>query len=609
MIGQRACYDVADAIPILKTVSDPQKTFQSWPIYKRLLGYAAPHWKMFVLALFCMLLFAATEVTVARMIKPLTDGSFIDRDPAVIRWMPWAILGIFLLRGVVGFLSSYAMAAVGQEVVSRLRCEVFSHILHLPVAYHDRSRAADLQAKLTYNTGQIAEIVSNVLASGIRGLLTAVGLLGLMVYTSPRLTLFALVMAPLVSVSVNWVNRRFRTISSRIQNSVGGITHAADEAIGGRRVLKIYGGERLALASFSALDAYLKKQSVKMTAANAASYGSLEFIAAIGVSLLVALATSPEMLKSMTPGTFVSFIGAMLMLRQPVSAMTGLSETIQRGLVAGADLFAFVDTPLERDTGTRDLLRARGNLSFDAVRFSYSEDARPALAGVSLKVQAGKTVAFVGKSGSGKSTLLSLIPRFYDPDLGAVLLDGFDLRDYPLKTLRQQIALVDQNVVLFNATVGENIAYGSENVTRAQIEQAAQRAYAWDFIEQLPQGLDTPIGAEGAMLSGGQRQRIAIARALLKDAPILILDEATSALDSESERAIQSALAELKKGRTTLVIAHRLSTIQDADEIVVMHEGKLVEQGTHNELLAKSGAYAALHRLQFRDPDPAEVAA
>ena len=342
-----------------------------------------------------------------------------------------------------------------------------------------------------------------------------------------------------------------------------------------------------------------------MTATAAASNGSLELIAAVGVSLLVWLATQPEMLETMTPGTFVSFIGAMLMLRQPLSAMTGLSEKLQRGLVAGADLFAFLDTPAENDHGQRALARARGDLCFEDVRFAYSAEARPALSGVSLDIPAGRTVAFVGKSGSGKSTLLSLIPRFYDPDSGRVLLDGHDLRDYPLLDLRRQIALVDQNVVLFNATVGENIAYGAPEVSREAIETAARRAYAWDFIAGLPQGLDTPIGQDGAMLSGGQRQRLAIARALLKDAPILILDEATSALDSESERAIQQALEELVKGRTTLVIAHRLSTIQNADLIVVMHEGRIVEQGSHAELLARGGAYAALHRLQFREDEPA----
>ena len=580
--------------------------FQPWPVYRRLMRYAAPHWRMFALALLSMLVFAASEVSVARLIKPLTDGSFIDRDPTVIRWMPWAILGLFLIRGVFGFLSTYAMATVGQAVVSQLRRQVFAQMLNLPVSHHDRSRTADMQAKLTYHTGQIAETASQVFADGIRGMLTATGLIGLMLYTSWKLTLFVLLIAPPVSFSVTWVNRRFRTVSKRIQTSVGGITHAADEAISGRRVLKVYGGEGLALSAFAKLDDYLRRNSLKMTATGAASNGSLELIAAVGVSLLVWLATQPSMLETMTPGTFVSFIGAMLMLRQPLSAMTGLSEKLQRGLVAGADLFRFLDTPIEADQGTRPLARARGEIAFESVRFAYSSEAREALAGVSLQIPAGRTVAFVGKSGSGKSTLLSLIPRFYDPAVGRVLLDGHDLREYPLRDLRRQIALVDQNIVLFNATVAENIAYGMPEVSREAIETAARRAYAWDFIQALPQGLDTPIGQDGIMVSGGQRQRLTIARALLKDAPILILDEATSALDSESERAIQEGLEVLMEGRTTLVIAHRLSTIQNADLIVVMNEGRVVEQGSHAELLAQDGAYAALHRLQFREEISAE---
>jgi len=580
--------------------------FLAWPVYRRLLQYAKPHWSRFVLAFIAMVLFAGTEVTIARMIKPLTDGSFIDRDPVIIRWMPWAILGIFLLRGIVGFVSSWAMASVGQAIVAKMRQQVFNHILRLPVSFHDTHRSADMQARLSYNTGQIAEITSNVLANGIKSVLTAIGLLALMIYTSPRLTLFALMIAPLVSITVKWVNRRFRQISSRIQSSMGGITHAADEAISGRRVLKIYGGESTAAQGFEKINHDLRAQSVKMTSASAASSSSMEFIAAIGISLLVALATSPSTLETMTPGTFVSFIGAMLLLRQPLSAITGLSEKLQRGLVAGHDLFQLLDLPLERDEGTRALERAKGQLQFRDLKFNYAGKEIPALAGVSLEIPAGITVAFVGKSGSGKSTLLSLIPRYYDPDSGAVLLDGVDLREYRLGDLRRQIALVDQNIVLFNGTVAENIAYGQPNAARAQIEAAARKAQAWEFIQHLPQGLDTPIGASGALLSGGQRQRISIARALFKDAPLLILDEATSALDTESERAIQQALDELKKGRTTLVIAHRLSTIQDANLIVVMQDGRIVEQGDHASLLARNGSYAALHQLQFREQDAAE---
>jgi subfamily B ATP-binding cassette protein MsbA len=582
----------------LNTVT--KKPYTPGVVYRRLLRYSAPHWKVLLLALLGMAVFGGSDAIMVYLVKGLTN-TFANHDVKLIRWLPWAILGLFLVRAVANFAAGYGMAWVGQGVVAQMRQQVFQHLLHVPVSYHDRSRMADLQAKLTYHASQVADSASSVLASVIQGGISASVLLGSMFYYSWRLTLFALLIVPPVALSIDWVNRRFRTVSTRVQNSMGGMTHAADEAITGRRVVKLYGGEGFVLASFRRINDYLRRQSLKMTEASAISTSSLELIAAIGVSALVALATSPRMLEAMSPGDFVAFVVAMLALRQPISSMTGLSERIQRGVAAGLDLFEFLDTPVERDSGTRPLQRARGAIRFEDVRFAYSEDKGDALAGVTLDIPAGKTVAFVGKSGGGKSTLLSLIPRFYDPASGQVLLDGVDLREYRLGDLRRQIALVDQNVVLFNATVGENIAYGEADATRERIEQAAKRAYAWDFIQQLPQGLDTPLGQDGGGLSGGQRQRIAIARALYKDAPILILDEATSALDTESERYIQQGLEELMRGRTTLVIAHRLSTVQNADLIVVIQEGRVIEQGSNAELLARGGTYAALHRLQFRD--------
>ncbi len=569
-------------------------------VYRRLLRYAAPHWKVLLLALLSLAVFGGSDAVMVYLVKGLTN-TFTSHDPAVIRWMPWAILGLFLVRGLSNFTSSYAMAAVGQGVVARMRQQLFRHMLLVPVSYHDRTRTADLQAKLTYHASQIADSASSVLASIIQGGISAVVLLGSMFYYSWRLTLFALLIGPPVALSMNWVNRRFRTVSERIQNSMGGMSHAADEAITGRRVVKLYGGEKFVLGNFHRINDYLRRQSLKMTAAGAVSTSSLEMIAGFGVAALVALATSPHMLQAMTPGDFVAFLVAMLALRQPISSMTGLSERIQRGVVAGADLFAFLDTAVEQNSGSLALPRAQGAIRFEDVRFSYSEDKADALAGVSLDIPAGRTVAFVGQSGGGKSTLLSLIPRFYDPSGGRILLDGVDLREYLLDDLRRQIALVDQNVVLFNASIAENIAYGEAGAARARIEEAARRACAWDFIQELPQGLETPLGQDGGGLSGGQRQRIAIARALYKDAPILILDEATSALDTESERYIQQGLEELMRGRTTLVIAHRLSTVQNADLIVVIQEGRVMEQGSHAQLLARSGVYASLYRLQFRD--------
>ena len=582
--------------------------YRAGKVYRRLLAYAFPHWRVFLLAVLGMVLFASTDIAVARLMKPLVDGTFVQKDASVIRWLPLAILGLFLVRGVAGYLSSVGMAVVGQRVVSKLRLEVFDHIVHVPVTHHDRSTNADMQTRLTFQANALSDAAMGVTTAIVKDGLTAIGLLGLLFYTSWKLTLYVLVMAPLLAVSVSWVNKRFRRLQQSLQSSVGGIGHAADEAITGRRIVKIYGGERFALTHFDRINEQFKKVSIKLAGNTALSYSVLEFIAALGISSLVFMATRPETLSEMSAGTFTSFVVAMLSLRGPISNISNISERLQRGLVAGADIFHFLDRPRERDTGTHAVERAAGALRFEDVQFRYNDEASPALAGVTLDIPAGKTVAFVGKSGSGKSTLLSLIPRFYDPSAGLVKLDGHDLRDYPLKNLRQQLALVDQNIVLFNATIGENISYGQVDVTRKQIEEAARGANAWEFISKLPQGLDTPIGQAGVMLSGGQRQRITIARALLKNAPILILDEATSALDSESERLIQTALESLKAGRTTLVIAHRLSTIQSADLIVVMHDGRVVEQGTHAELLARDGAYASLHRLQFREAEEAPAA-
>jgi len=579
-------------------------------VYRRLLGYALPYWPVFLVAAVGMILAAATQVGFMSLVRPLLDGTFIQRDPEVIRWMPWAIVGLFLLRGISEFMSSYGMAWIARQVIKALRGELFNHFLMLPVRFYDRISSGQLISRLTYHVEQVAEAVSNALTSVIKDGLTVIGLIGWMFYLNWELTLFCLIVAPVIAGVISYVSRRFRRVSARIQENVGIVTQAAEEAITGQRVVKVHNGQAYERERFDVINERHRWLWMKLMATRSASEVSVQFIAAWAVAAIIYFATQPEMLAAITPGTFVSFIGAMLSLMNPLKSLTNINEKLQRGISAATEIFRLLAEEQEPAGGDRPLQRARGEVEFRGVRFRYHSELADALRGVSLKIQPGQTVAFVGRSGSGKSTLLSLLPRFYDVDAGQILLDGYDIREYPLNSLRAQVALVDQQVRLFNASVADNIAYGLPAMPdEARLIEAAKAAHAWEFIEKLPRGLQTQIGQNGASLSGGQRQRIAIARALLKDAPLLILDEATSALDTESERYIQQAIEELKRGRTTLVIAHRLSTIQNADLIVVMHDGVIAERGTHAELLALNGAYAALHRLQFRDEPVQEPAA
>ena len=574
----------------------------NWAVYRRLLGYSMPYWRVFILAVLGMATFASVDVAFIRLIQPLTDGSFIKHDTTLMRIVPYAIIGLFVLRGAGYFTYTYGMAWVSQSVVANMRGDIFRHMLRLPVSYHDRNRSSDLLVKLTYHANQVAESATGVLTAIIKDGLTAVGTLWVMFYNSWQLTLIALGVAPFVAYSVRYVSKRFKVINQRIQSSMGGVTGVADEAIVGRRIVKIYGGEAYESRRFEEVTSFIRKQSMKLTASSSGAVGMVQLIGAGAIAIIVHLAISGDMLRFATPGTFTSFMVALVAIRAPMNNLTGINERLSRGLVAARDRFQFRDTPVEPAGGTRTLARAQGEVRFEAVGFAYTEGHKRAVDRVSLDVKPGQTVAFVGRSGSGKSTLLSLLPRFYDATEGRVTLDGVDVRDYTLADLRRQIALVDQNVVLFNASVADNIAYGvRDEVSDAQVEQAARAANAWEFIEKLPLRLATQLGQNGVLLSGGQRQRIAIARALLRNAPILILDEATSALDTESERYIQQALETLVKGRTTLVIAHRLSTVQRADHIVVLVDGRVVESGKHAELLAQGGAYASLHAMQFDD--------
>lgn len=574
-----------------------------WAVYRRLLRYTAGHWKIFVVAAIGMALTAGTEVGFMSLMRPLLDKTFVAPDPYTIRWLPWAIVGLFVVRGVAGFTSLYGMSWIARSVVKQLRGELFEHMLRMPVRFYDRMSSAQLVARLTYHVEQVAEAASNALTTVIKDGLTVVGLIGWLFYLNWQLALFCMIVAPFIATIVRYVSKRFRKVSKRIQENMGQVAQTAEESVSGQRIVKIHGAQDYERRAFDVVNDRQRFLQLKIVATRGGSEALIQFIAAWAVAGIVYFATQPERLAEITPGTFVSFVGSMLGLMNPMKNLGNVNERVQRGIAAAGDIFKLMGEESEPTGGTRPLQRAQGAIEFRDVRFRYRDDLADALKGVSVNIAPGETVAFVGRSGSGKSTLLSLIPRFYDVDGGAVLIDGHDLREYPIQRLRSQIALVDQQVRLFNASVAENIAYGFDQLPpESELIAAAEAANAWEFIRKLPQGLNTMIGQNGTTLSGGQRQRLAIARALLKNAPILILDEATSALDTESERLIQAALERLVVGRTTLVIAHRLSTVQRADRIVVMQDGRAVEQGRHEELLARGGIYASLYRMQFEEP-------
>lgn len=571
-------------------------------LYRRLLTYVKPYWLVFSAAILAMAVFAATETGLAAMMKPLLDGSFVDRDPEVIKWLPIGLIGLFIIRGIASFFTSYGLGWIARNVIKNLRTEMFERMITLPARFYDQSTSGQLMSKVLYDVEQVANAATDAILTIVRDSLTILGLLAWMIYLNGYLSLIILTTVPIIGYIVYKISTRFRNISKNIQDSMGDVGHICNEIIDGQREVKTFGSQAYENERFEKVNKQNRQQRMKKIATEAISQPLIQLITVLGLAIVIHLATVPEMLEQISVGSFISFVTAMFMILTPLKRLTKVNSKLQAGIAASQSVFTLLDQQPELDSGTKAIAHAKGEIEYRNVNFSYDADKGVVLNNISLHVKPGQTVAFVGHSGSGKTTLVSLLARFYQVNSGSISIDGIDINELRLSNLRQHLSLVNQQVILFNDTVANNIAYGhQEHIPNERIIEAAKAAHAWDFIERLPQGLATQVGQNGVLLSGGQRQRIAIARALLRDAPILVLDEATASLDTEAERHIQAALETLMQQRTTLVIAHRLSTIEKADQIIVMHQGDIIETGTHAELIARGEHYAQLHRLQFQE--------
>lgn len=571
-------------------------------VYRRLWNYVLPHRRVGIIALIAMAATAVIEMSLVAMVEPLMDEALVAQNLEATRWLPVAFVLVFIARGITGFATEASLGWIGRSVISSLRRDVFKKFLTLPSRFFDSQATGAILSRMSYNVEMVAESVTNVVVIMVRDFLTVIAAIGLMIYQSPRLFVSVVLVFPVIALMIRFLGKAFRRYSGRIQDSVGEVTQVSEEVLSGNRVVKVFGGFDYEMARLTEVDERNRRQNLKLIRSRSLGAAVTQVIFGFGVAAVVYFAGIESVNGDLSPGSFMAFFGAMMLMLQPLRRVTNVNATLQRGVAAGDSLFSIIDEDDESDTGTHTVERADGRVEFANVGFGYKDEESPVLHDVSFTVDRGKTLAIVGHSGSGKTTLVSLLPRFYDVTSGVIRLDDKPITDYALANLREQVSLVSQDVVLFNDSIRNNLAYGQlKSKTDEEIEQAAEAAHVMDFVRDLPDGLDTMVGDRGVLLSGGQRQRVAIARALLKDAPVLILDEATSSLDTRSERRIQSALNALMQDRTTLVIAHRLSTVENADEIIVLHEGRIVESGTHQSLLASGGRYADLYRMQFSD--------
>ncbi|WP_102945816.1 lipid A export permease/ATP-binding protein MsbA [Stenotrophomonas sp. VV52] len=574
-----------------------------WPIYKRLLGYTRAYWVFMVAAVIAMVVEALAGYHFTKLMEPLVNRGFVNPEPRMAVILPLTILGLFMMRSLATLVSDYALARTGRSVVRDLREQVLSKYLHLPSSHFDSEATPVMVSRLNYDTEQVTQASADALKTLVADTLTIIAMLVVMLQMSVKVTVAMLVVVPLIGVIVSFVGKRYRRISRGIQDGMGSMAQTAEQSLAAQQEVKVHGTQAHEIARYSRLANRMLGLNMKVETTRALASSTVQFLAALALAVIVWVSTREALAGRLNAGQFMGLMTSMMAIIPSLRRLTSVQTSISRGVAAAERLFGILDLPVERDQGSTRAQRVRGELSFEHVMLRYREDTGIALDDITFVAKPGTVTAIVGRSGSGKTSLIRLVPRFYEPSGGCIRLDGVPLDDYPLADLRRQVAMVGQKVMLFDDTVGANIAYGMD-ATDEQIRKAAEAANAWEFIERMPQQLQTPVGENGALLSGGQRQRLAIARAILRDAPVLILDEATAALDNESERLVQDALQRLMPERTTLVIAHRLSTIEHADQVLVMDHGRIVERGTHSELLALGGLYEHLHKMQFRERQP-----